>query len=94
MKMLFKIIVLITFFTTIISVQNAYSHCDTKSGPVIISAKEALKTGNINLVLIWVKPEAEEIIKKAVSEGETTYNWYGHYRFYKNQVCNLQCRRR
>ena|SRR3989338_7893190 len=31
----------------------------------------------------------EEIIKKAVSEGETTYNWYGHYRFYKNQVCNL-----
>ncbi|OGU39035.1 MAG: hypothetical protein A2X61_00870 [Ignavibacteria bacterium GWB2_35_12] len=68
MKMLFKIIVLITFFTTIISVQNAYSHCDTKSGPVIISAKEALKTGNINLVLIWVKPEAEEIIKKAFQQ--------------------------
>ncbi|TAL70525.1 MAG: hypothetical protein EPN82_02625 [Bacteroidetes bacterium] len=48
-----------------VSIQDAYSHCDTKSGPVISAAKEAIKTGNVNLVLIWVKPDAEEIIKKA-----------------------------
>ena len=48
-----------------IPTQKANSHCDTKSGPVISAAKEALKTGNINLVMIWVKPEAEAEIKNA-----------------------------
>ena len=31
----------------------------------------------------------EEIIKKAVLDRESYYNWYGHYTFYKSQVCNL-----
>ncbi len=28
--------------------QKANAHCDTKSGPVITAAKEALNSGNVN----------------------------------------------
>ena len=31
----------------------------------------------------------EEIIKKTVLDRENYYNWYGHYKFYKSQICNL-----
>ena len=32
----------------------AGAHCDTMSGPVIMAARQALDTGNVDLVLIWV----------------------------------------
>lgn len=38
---------------------SALSHCDTIDGPVIATAKNALKTSNVNLVLPWV-PKADE----------------------------------
>jgi Family of unknown function (DUF6448) len=40
-----------------------FAHCDTLDGPVVKAAKNALETGNVNLVLIWVqkKHEAEVI---------------------------------
>lgn len=57
--------VLTIFAVSIISVDNAYSHCDTKSGPVITAAKEALNTSNINLVLVWIKPQDETAIKQS-----------------------------
>jgi Family of unknown function (DUF6448) len=41
------------------------AHCDTENGPVITAAKEALKTNNVNLILIWVQPKDEAIIKEA-----------------------------
>lgn len=31
------------------------AHCDTMDGPVVLAAKKALETGNVNLVLIWVQ---------------------------------------
>ena len=41
----------------------ALAHCDTMDGPVVKAAKAALKTKNVNLVLIWVpqKNESEVI---------------------------------
>lgn len=45
--------------------QTTLAHCDTENGPVITAAKEALKTNNVNLVLIWVKKQDEAIIKEA-----------------------------
>lgn len=41
------------------------AHCDTMEGPVIKAAQKALETGNVNLVLIWVKKEHEAEIKEA-----------------------------
>ena len=32
----------------------AGAHCDTMSRPVIMAARQALNTGNVNLLLIWV----------------------------------------
>ncbi len=41
------------------------AHCDGMDGPVVTAAKQALETGNVNLVLIWVQKKDEAEIKKA-----------------------------
>ena len=43
----------------------AGAHCDTIDGPVVKAAQEALGTGNVNLVLIWVQGKDESQIKEA-----------------------------
>lgn len=41
---------------------TAFAHCDGLDGPVVKAARQALATGNLNLVLIWVqKNDAAEI---------------------------------
>lgn len=47
---------------------NAFAHCDALDGPVIKSAQKALETGNVNLVLIWVKQKDEAEIKAAFEQ--------------------------
>ncbi len=44
--------------------QKVQALCDAKKCPVITAANEALKTGNVNLILIWVKPGDESEIKE------------------------------
>ena len=34
----------------------AHAHCDTLDGPVVAAARQALDTGNVDLVLVWVQP--------------------------------------
>ena len=41
------------------------AHCDIMDGPVVKAAQEALETGNVNLVLIWVQEKDEAQIKEA-----------------------------
>lgn len=43
----------------------AIGHCDTRDGPVVMLAREALETGNVNRVLPWVRPEDEHEIRHA-----------------------------
>jgi hypothetical protein len=43
----------------------ASAHCDGLDGPVITSARQALDTGNVNRVLIWVQHTDEAQIKDA-----------------------------
>ncbi len=43
---------------------RVFAHCDGMDGPVVTAAKKALETGNVNLVLIWVKKKDEGEIKK------------------------------
>ena len=38
---------------------NMFAHCDTLDGPVVKAAKNALETGNVNLILLWVQKEQE-----------------------------------
>ncbi len=45
-----------------------YAHCDGLDGPVVSAARKALETGNVNYVLIWVKPKDEGDIKQAFQQ--------------------------
>jgi hypothetical protein len=44
---------------------TALAHCDGLDGPVIVAAKKALESGDVNLILIWVQKKDEAEIKKA-----------------------------
>ena len=54
----------ILFFWAFIP-QAADAHCDALDGPVVIAAKEALNSGNVNLVLVWVLDEYDAQIREA-----------------------------
>lgn len=45
--------------------QNAHAHCDSMDGPVVKAAQKALKTGNLDGVLIWVFADQEAEVKEA-----------------------------
>lgn len=49
----------------VLSPVQALAHCDTMSGPVIQAARQALDTGNVNRVLIWVRAADEGDIKRS-----------------------------
>ncbi len=49
-------------------VPMVFAHCDTMRGPVILAAKKALATGNVDLVLIWVQKKDEAEIRKLFKE--------------------------
>jgi hypothetical protein len=44
---------------------ESFAHCDTVDGPVVSDARQALETGNVNLVLIWVQKRDEAEIREA-----------------------------
>jgi len=44
---------------------NLFAHCDGMDGPVVTAAKQALETGDVNPVLIWVSKKDETEIKNA-----------------------------
>lgn len=56
-------VVFFFFITLFVSPSRISAHCDTLDGPVVSAARRALDTENANYVLIWVKPESEEIRK-------------------------------
>jgi len=49
----------------------ASAHCDSLDGPVVKAARQALDTGNVNRVLIWVKHTDEAQIKDAFRKAST-----------------------
>jgi hypothetical protein len=44
---------------------GARAHCDTLDGPVVKAAQQALETGNVKFVLIWVQKSDEAEITSA-----------------------------
>ncbi|HEY5811254.1 MAG TPA: DUF6448 family protein [Terrimicrobiaceae bacterium] len=59
----------ISFVTVLVVSGNVFAHCDGLDGPVVKAAREALETGNVNLVLIWVKKDDEAAIDKAFRQA-------------------------
>lgn len=51
-----------------VGVQIALAHCDGLDGPVVTAARNALQTGNVNLVLIWVQEGDEPEIRSAFQQ--------------------------
>ncbi len=45
------------------------AHCDGLDGPVVQSARKALETGNVNLVLPWVQKADESEIRQAFARA-------------------------
>lgn len=37
--------------------EPAAAHCDSLDGPVVTAARQALETGNVDLVMVWVRPQ-------------------------------------
>src|SRR5687767_8525508 len=75
------------FFLCIISL-HALGHCDTRNGPVVMAARESLKTGNINYVLVWVAKKDEAEVKEAFRQtmeirklNPTLKKWADNYFF-------------
>ena len=50
---------------------NLLAHCDGMDGPVITAAKQALESGDVNPVLIWVSKKDEAELTKAFQKTLT-----------------------
>jgi len=44
---------------------EAYAHCDTMDGPVVIAAQQALATGDLEPLLIWIREQDEREVRHA-----------------------------
>jgi hypothetical protein len=44
---------------------RVYAHCDTMDGPVVIGAEQALSSGDLEPMLIWVREQDEPEIRAA-----------------------------
>ena len=61
----FLIAALLASSALLLSPTTALAHCDGLDGPVVTAARKALDTGNVKLVLIWVKKTDEPEITAA-----------------------------
>ena len=53
-----------------IGTQRAYAHCDGMDGPVVNAARQALETGDVNPVLVWVQSMDEVEVKEAFGKAQ------------------------
>jgi hypothetical protein len=45
-----------------------FAHCDGLDGPVVMGARIALQTGDLNSILIWVRPEDVDQVRRAFEQ--------------------------
>lgn len=71
-KVLFQgfTVFLLLIFASFFSAKTVSAHCDTLDGPVVNAARKAMETNNANYILIWVKPENEDEIRKALKRAK------------------------
>lgn len=61
--------VFLSFALVLLVPATALAHCDTMNGPVVMAAKKAFATGNVNLVLVWVQKKDEREIRDAFNKA-------------------------
>lgn len=62
----------ISMFLLLLS-PDAQAHCDRENGPVAMAAKEALKTGKLDKILIWVGEEQEQELRGKFQQSLQVY---------------------
>jgi hypothetical protein len=62
----------VALFASATPAHQAAAHCDTTSGPVITAARAALASGDVDLVLHWVRPEDEPAVRGAFHQTMET----------------------
>ena len=55
----------------LVAPSGVFAHCDGMDGPVVKAARQALESGNVNIVLIWVQEENEGEVRKAFQKTQT-----------------------
>lgn len=65
-----KLTALITalFLAGLFLPQSAEAHCDSMDGPVVLAAQDALETGDVNKVLIWVNEGQEQEVVESFQQ--------------------------
>ncbi len=63
-----SLLIVVLLLTGLMLPKQAEAHCDSMDGPVVLAAQEALKTGDVNLVLIWVNEEQEDQIRTSFQQ--------------------------
>lgn len=63
-----SLLISVLILTGLMLPNQAEAHCDSMGGPVVLAAQEALETGNVDLVLIWVNEEQEDQIRKSFQQ--------------------------
>jgi hypothetical protein len=61
-------------------VARVYAHCDTMSGPVAVAAGEALESGDIEFVQIWVGQSQEKELRERFRECLSVHKMGGQAR--------------
>ena len=56
-------------FAALLSPALARAHCDTLDGPVVVAARSALDSGQLNPVLAWVPAAGETEIREAFAKA-------------------------
>ncbi len=67
----------IGMLTLTLGAANAMAHCDTKSGPVAVDAREALANKNFETVAIWVGQEQHKELRAAFDRAMDVYQMGG-----------------
>jgi hypothetical protein len=66
---LMTLAILAVMVVRVLDASPALAHCDGLDGPVVNAARLALQTGDLNRVLIWVRPEDSGLIKRAFEDA-------------------------
>ena len=62
------------FAVVAVQAAPASAHCDSREGPVVTSATQALEKGDVNLILPYVKADQEQELKAAFDETMAVRN--------------------
>lgn len=65
MNKIIRRIVVSSLMALVASPVTLHAHCDTREGPVVLAAQDALKKGDVTPVLRWVKAADEDAIRAA-----------------------------